>query len=278
MIESKRKAEAALSALPDVHIPEFKSDAETIMYTHKMLRESSPKELESYLMRVIAPGFFLQGSNVMLNQRGADFINDAVRRAHKLDITYGEAYCPDPVVAHKQSGSISIYSKAGEGKTRISVAEFGGTYKEGVLVGKEWKITDLSISIPNKPDQIAYIRSFSDPNKLCPGKEAEVTNNASAGISWKKVSLPEINLQIVFPDNNPKRTVKDKMYQYMWGHRTGTYMLTAWKLGQTVSKDKASQMIDNMATNFAKNMKYSITNQNTTNKHRFPNSLIRLIR
>ncbi|MCP5007147.1 MAG: hypothetical protein GY941_24875 [Planctomycetes bacterium] len=263
MIESKRKAEAALAALPDVSIPEFKSDVEVIMYTHKMLRESSPQELEAYLMRVIAPGFFLQGSNVMLNQKGADFINDAVRRAHKLNITYAEAYCPDPVLAHKQSGTMSFYSKAGKGKTRISVAGFGGTYKEGVLVGKQWKITDLSISIPNKPDQIAYIRSFSDPNKLCLGKKTKVTNKAPAGISWKKVSLPELNLQIAFPDNKPKRKVKGKQYQYILGHRTGTYMLTAWKLGQTVSKAKASKMIDNMAANFAKNMKYSITNQNT---------------
>ncbi|NOX88306.1 MAG: hypothetical protein GXO77_04710 [Calditrichaeota bacterium] len=263
IIESKRKAEAALSALPDVDIPDFKSDVEIIMYTHKMLRESSPEELEAYLMRVIAPGFFLPGSNVMLNQRGADFINDVVRRAHKLNITYGEAYCPDPVVAHRQRGMMSFYSKAGKGKTRISVSEFGGVYKEGVLSGKQWKITDLSISIPNKPDQIAYIRSFSDPNKLCPGNKSAKTDNSPSAISWKKVSLPEINLQIVFPDNKPKKTVKGNMYQYLLKHQTGTYMLTAWKLGKKVSKAKASQIIDNMAANFAKNMKYKITSRNT---------------
>ncbi len=262
MIEAKQKARAALAALPEVNIPEFKSDVEAILFIHKILRESTPEELEAYLMRLLAPGYFLQGSDVMLNQRGADLINNTIRLTHKLNITYDEAYCPDPKVAHRQSGMIEFYSKAGKGKTRIAVGEFGGSYKEGVLVGKKWKITDLSISIPNKPEQIAYIRSFSYPNKLCSGGGTKSPKNSpkgTSGISWKKVNLPEINLHIMFPDAQPKKTVKGKMYQYMVGHGTGTYALTAWKLGQTVSAKKAAQMIDNMVANFAKNLKFRIT-------------------
>ncbi|MFC1886566.1 hypothetical protein ACFLZM_05870, partial [Thermodesulfobacteriota bacterium] len=126
---------------------------------------------------------------------------------------------------------------------------------------KQWKITDLSIFVPNKKDQIAYIRSFSDPAKICPAKKQVKTTKS--GVSWKRVTCSEINLQIVFPDKEPKKTVKGKQYQYMLGHRTGTYMVTGWKLGQKVSKNQAEQIINNMAKKFADNMKYEITTQKT---------------
>ncbi len=265
MIEESKRAQAALDALPSVEIPEFKSDRDLILYTHKMLREASPEELESYLMRVIAPGFFLAGSNTMLNQRGANFINDVVRRAHKLGITYGEAYCSDPVVAHYQKGMMEFYSKVSKGKTRIAVAQYGGGFKEGVRQPGEWKINDISIFIPNKPDQIAYIRSFSDPNKPCPGSKSSASAGKGGGIVWKTVNLPEIRLNIAFPDAAPKVTRKGKMRQYMLSHKTGTYMLTVWDLGQKVSKSKANKIMDNMAQKFAQNLRYRITSKKSFN-------------
>lgn len=152
-------------------MPEFKTYVDIILYTHKMLREATPEQLEAYLMKTLAPGYFLKGSDVMLTQRGADLINATVRIAHKLEITYKEAYCPDPKVAHHQKGMIEFYSKVGRGKTRIAAGQYGGAFKEGVKVGQKWKISDLSVHVPNKKEQIEYLRSFADPNELCKPKK-----------------------------------------------------------------------------------------------------------
>ncbi|NOY06032.1 MAG: hypothetical protein GXO82_05300 [Chlorobi bacterium] len=256
MREAKSKADAALAALPAVTIPDFKSDVDLILYTHKMLREASPEELESYLMRVLAPGYFLEGSTVMLTQQGADIINRVVRLAHKLNITYGEAYCADPVVAHSQPGMMEFYSKATKGKTRIAVGKFGGTYREGVLVDQKWKIKDISLFIPNKANEIAYIRSFSDPNKLCPKAKPTVK------ITWNTINLSEVNAHVAFPDQQPKKTAREgKQFSYLLNHATGTYMVTAWKLGKTVSAGDAAKMIDNVTNNFVKNIKYNVTSK-----------------
>ncbi len=266
MIEEKKKAELALSQLPKINIPDFKSDTEIILYTHKMLREASQEEMEAYLMQVLAPGYFLNDSNVMLSQSGSDLIKKTIRLAHGMDITYQDAYCPDPVVAHSQQGMMEFYSKAGKGKTRIAVSLHGGAYKEGVLVGQKWKIHDLSIHIPNS-EGIAYIKSFSDPNKLCQkvtdnkNTDSKITDNKNTNSAavWQNTKLEDICMQIAFPGTNIKKTVKGKQYQYLIADNTGTYMVTAWKLDKKPDEAKALMAIDNVVQNFAKNLKFNIT-------------------
>ena len=257
MLEAKKKAESELNKLPKVNIPEFKTDADIILYTYKMLREASAGELESYLIQVLAPSYFLPGSNVMLTNSGAELINKSVNNAHKLNITFKEAYCENPTIAHQQSGMMQFFSKANQGKTRIAVSQYGGGYKEGVLAGQTWKIHDLLVHIPNSKAEVDYIRSFSDPNKLC-AKVSPVANTSSA-MTWKSQDLNDISMTISFPDGNPVKSVNGKQYSYILSHATGTYMISAWKFGRKLSDSDAISKIEIVANNFAKNVKFSIT-------------------
>jgi hypothetical protein len=168
--DSERKSRASAAKLPKVNVPKFKSGAQLMLFTHKMLRNSTPETLEAYLMKALAPFFFNNKAAGQLNQRGADAINKAIKRAFKLKGTYKLEYCENAGIDRKRSSKTRFYILGAINKvnTVIAVGMFGGAYKDGVKVGKEWMITEISVGTRQDNDALQFINSFSSRKKLCP--------------------------------------------------------------------------------------------------------------
>lgn len=166
----ERKAQAALASLPAVEVPVFESGNDLVAHTHKMLRESTPEALEAYLMQVLAPHFFVEGSTMQLTQRGADVINQTIDRAFKKEGTYADQYCANLKIDQRRSSPNRIYlaSVIDNLATQIAFNQYGGTYVNGVKSGQVWKIDDLGVYTSQDPDALAYVASFTNRATLCP--------------------------------------------------------------------------------------------------------------
>ena len=169
-VNNEQQAQAALASLPQVEVPAFERGIDLIIHTHRLLRTATPEKFEAYLMQVLAPHYFIEGSTVQLNQRGADAINQNIERAFKKRGTYQQQYCQEPGVDRGRSSEQRIYilGAINDVNTMIAVDLYGGKYVEGVKTGQQWKISDLYVGTRQDQDALDFIASFSDRSKLCP--------------------------------------------------------------------------------------------------------------
>ncbi len=169
-VNNEQQAQAALASLPQVEVPAFERGIDLIIHTHNLLRTVTAEEFEAYLMQVLAPHYFIEGSTVQLNQRGADVINQNVERAFKKRGTYAQQYCREAGVDKGRSSEKRLYIRGAINNviTMIAVDLYGGKYVEGVKTGQQWKISDLYVGTRQDQDALDFIASFSDRSKLCP--------------------------------------------------------------------------------------------------------------
>ena len=166
--EEEAQAQAALAELGDVTIPDFARDVDVFMHTHKLLREGTAAQFEAYLMRMLVPVYFVDGSTTRLTPQGADLVNKAVNNAFKGKSTYAQQYCPDPGVKHQQPMSMEWWNATQDAHTRLSLTKGGGTWKNGQKVGESFKIQALEVWMLTSADDIARINSY-EPGMLCKG-------------------------------------------------------------------------------------------------------------
>lgn len=164
--EEEAQAATALAALGDVTIPEFTRDVDVFMYTHKLLRESTAEQFEAYLMRMLAPVYFVDGSTIRLTPQGADLVNKAVNNAFKGKSTYAQQYCPDPGVKHQQADMMEWWNATQDAHVRMALTKAGGGWKNGQKTGETYKINALEVWMLTSPDDIARINSY-EPGMLC---------------------------------------------------------------------------------------------------------------
>lgn len=181
----EQQAQRDLAALGEVSIPEFKSDMEVFMHTHKLLREGSAAQFEAYLIRMLAPVYFVDGSTTRLTPQGADLVNKAVNNAFKGKSTYAQQYCPDPGVKHQQPDMMEWWNATQDAHVRMALTKAGGTWKNGQKTGETYKITALEVWMLTSADDIARINSY-EPGMLCKGAGKPVSSgsgNASTPVS-----------------------------------------------------------------------------------------------
>lgn len=180
--EEEAQAQAALAELGDVSIPAFARDVDVFLYTHKMLRESTAAQFEAYLIRMLAPVYFVDGSTTRLTPQGADLVNKAVNNAFKGKSTYAQQYCPDPGVKHQQPDMMEWWNATQDAHTRMSLTKGGGTWKNGQKTGETYKITALEVWMLTSADDIARISSY-EPGMLCKTSSAasQAVQKASGG-------------------------------------------------------------------------------------------------
>lgn len=180
--EEEAQAAAALAALGDVTIPEFSRDVDVFMYTHKLLREGTAEQFEAYLMRMLAPVYFVEGSTIRLTPQGADLVNKAVNNAFKGKSTYAQQYCPDPGVKHSQTDMMEWWNATQDAHTRMALTKGGGTWKNGQKTGETYKINAIEVWMLTSPDDIARINSY-EPGMLCktPSGASQAVQKATAG-------------------------------------------------------------------------------------------------
>ncbi|MEM7372084.1 MAG: hypothetical protein AAF587_25935 [Bacteroidota bacterium] len=163
-----QKAQAYVDGLPSVQIPQFQSDVEVFTYVHDILLNGTPEQFQAMMMELMAPNYFLEGSTVKLNQRGADLINHNMDRAYKGKSTYANQYCKDAAVKHRQKNMIQLLNKSKQCFTRIAVGQFGGRFERGVRVDQEYKITALDVRLLTRQVDLDYMNSFPE-EEMCPG-------------------------------------------------------------------------------------------------------------
>jgi hypothetical protein len=178
----EKQARAAMAALPAVNIPEFKSEQEVFMYTHKVLREGSRAQAEAYLMQMLAPAYFVEGSSTQLNANGARLVNNALDAAFDSRSPYAEQYCPDPAVKRQQPGQVEWWNGTQDKHTRMTVTMADGGWKNGQRVGETWKIAALEVWMWNDRDNIERIKSY-EPGALCKASGARGAAQPASGSS-----------------------------------------------------------------------------------------------
>lgn len=178
----EQQARTELAALGEVGIPEFKSDMEVFLHTHKLLRESDAREFEAYLMRMLAPTYFVEGSTTRLTPQGAEVVNRAVAAAFGGKSSYAAQYCPDPGVKHRQQDAIEIWNATQDKHTRMHIGRFGGGWKNGQKVGEQYRFIALEVWMWTDADNIARIRSY-EPGMLCKPVGAVGTSADKVGAS-----------------------------------------------------------------------------------------------
>ncbi|MBK7944830.1 MAG: hypothetical protein IPJ85_05755 [Flavobacteriales bacterium] len=169
--EQEAQAQAELAALGEVTIPDFARDVDVFMHTHKLLRESTAAQFEAYLIRMLAPVYFVEGSTTRLTSQGADLVNKAVNNAFKGKSTYAQQYCPDPGVKSQQPNGMEWWNATQDAHVRMALTKAGGAWKNGQKVGETFKITALEVWMLTSSDDIARINSY-EPGMLCKSPSA----------------------------------------------------------------------------------------------------------
>ncbi len=170
-MEAEKQAQAELAALGDAEIPDFESDMDVFMHTHRLMREGDAKKFEAYLTRMLAPVFYVEGSGTRLTPQGAEIVNKAVAAAFHGKSTYAEQYCEDPAIKHHQQDAIELWNATQDMKTRMHVGLYGGGWKNGQKVGEQYRFIALEVWMWEDADHIARIRSY-EPGMLCKPKGA----------------------------------------------------------------------------------------------------------
>ncbi|MFZ1694595.1 MAG: hypothetical protein WAT74_15465 [Flavobacteriales bacterium] len=169
--EQEAQAQAELAALGEVTIPDFALDVDVFMHTHKLLREGTAAQFEAYLIRMLAPVYFVEGSTTRLTSQGADLVNKAVSNAFKGKSTYAQQYCPDPGVKSQQPNGMEWWNATQDAHVRMALTKAGGAWKNGQRVGETFKITALEVWMLTSSDDIARINSY-EPGMLCKSPSA----------------------------------------------------------------------------------------------------------
>ncbi|MBE2247751.1 MAG: hypothetical protein IAE67_10885 [Candidatus Competibacteraceae bacterium] len=129
MQDEQRKAQQQLASLGSLQIPTMTTDKQHIAYIHKMMREASRSEIELLLRSMLSSYYFEEGSNIVLNQNGTDFLQNTLQ-AHEI---YKDMFCEFPQVKHEQYGMMELFDRALQSKVRISLNQ----------EGEKWKIGDI---------------------------------------------------------------------------------------------------------------------------------------
>lgn len=175
----EEQAQADLAALGDITMPDMPRDVDVFLYTHKLLREGTADQFRAYLMRMLAPSYFVDGSTTRLNGNGEELVQKVMAAGFNARSPYARQYCPDPGVKHQQSGSMEWWNGTQDKFTRMAVMKAGGTWKNGQKVGETWKITELGLGMWTDIDNIERLNSY-EPGALCPGAKPTSTGQKAA--------------------------------------------------------------------------------------------------
>lgn len=245
MIDAERASGAKINALPKIEVPAFKTDFELFQFTHNLLREGNLKKIEAFLYQTLAPGFFVEGSDVLLNARGETLVQEVLADIGNKKISYAQQYAPDPKVKHYQTGMIQFWNAQEPIMMRMEAGQFGGGYVNGVKTGGELKLTALEIGVTTKPDDIARVKSFTPEGLQADASKSKTFSQlfsqtqieqkaaavaaAAAKTEWTPHTAPDARLKISFP-SKPKLvldTMNDKYPRHTLTADNGVVMCRA---------------------------------------------------
>ncbi len=164
---------AALSAT--VTIPDFKDAEEMVRFIHDILRNGTPEQFKAVMLRVMAPGFFVEGSKVQLRPDQEQNLQDVITAAYNSKASYKLMYCQQPDFRIEKWGggstkkTIYIAAAVNNCQSSFTISPVNTGYKEGVPQ-TALRIVEYGVYIRQDADALAFIQSFSDRKKIC-GKD-----------------------------------------------------------------------------------------------------------
>ena len=163
---AEQQAQATMSTLPGVTVPEFKSDKEAMRYTVDILRTADEPRIRAYLMKVLSTGWFVEGSTTQLTPQAQGWMDGVIQVCCRSQMNWGEQYCASPAEKEYFNGQFQLWNKVKDKASRF-VWEMGGTtWKNGQQVGGSWKLNTIEVFIHVNENDIARLRGY-DPGFLC---------------------------------------------------------------------------------------------------------------
>lgn len=160
------EAQAAVAALPAVEVPAFATDREAMQYTVDVLRTADEQRIRAYLMKVLAAGWFVEGSSTQLTQQAQGWMDGIIRVCCKSQMNWGEQYCARPAEKEVYNGQFQLWNKVKDKASRFVWERGGTTWKNGQQVGGSWKLNTIEVYIHVNENDIARLRSY-EPGYLC---------------------------------------------------------------------------------------------------------------
>lgn len=168
MAEEQAKTQTA--SLPQMNIPEFKDGEDLVKFIHNILRNGDESQLRAAMMKLMAPGFFIEGSSVQLRPDIEQVMANVITAAYKDKSTYKQMYCQQPPyrVEKWADGRKSVYIPAvvNNCTSLFIVGLVNAGYKEGVAQTK-LRILEFDVRVRHDDDAINYVNSFSDRKNMC---------------------------------------------------------------------------------------------------------------
>ncbi|MBV6403367.1 MAG: hypothetical protein IT228_11965 [Flavobacteriales bacterium] len=182
-LAAEQQAQAAVDALPAVSVPAFKTDREAMQYTVDILRTADEGRIRAYLMQVLAPGWFVEGSTTQLIPQAKGWMESIIQVCCKSRMNWGEQYCVRPAEKEYHNGEFSLWNKVKDKASRFVWVQGGTTWKNGQQVGGSPKLSAIEVYIHTNENDIARLRSY-EPGYLCKeegGEGKEATGGATSG-------------------------------------------------------------------------------------------------
>ncbi|HEX8550828.1 MAG TPA: hypothetical protein VF681_04670 [Abditibacteriaceae bacterium] len=269
----ERSAKARLASLPDVQIPAFKSDLEMFAFLHQTLREGGAAKTEAVLRRLLAPRYFVKGSDVLLDDIGENLIESALREAFKGKSTYAEQYGPTPNIEDYSANSITFINADGKHRSSMQLEPSGGTWQNGVKVGETLKISQFGLGINENADEIARLRSIAPATRfaLPAGRksfaelgtqvvEQKKTQEQVAqvkAIQWTPFTSANARLKVSFPGTPTETEGKMNDKYPMWTVEGSNDLVLCRAIAiiypSRLNRMQAQTMVDSALQSLAKN-------------------------
>ncbi len=281
-MQAEKKAQAATSGLPKLNIPQFNFDKEAFAYIYNMLRTGDKKQVEAMFRAMAIPFFFVEGSNIQLNQNGKDALAKILKQTFDNKVTFAQSYCPQLFVQSYQSNMINIVDALRKNKTRIALQMGGGHYERGKKVGQGYKISALEVWTLRSGDDVAQLKSWPF-EELCAetaksfqqlttgsSSTSEESNNASTNKTtsspaqivnpaktWKwstfKSQYLPVSMKIIGTPTEKQKMANGKLSTAMVAKTNeGTFRMVATDYKQQITEDIANPTHIQFAKNIVK--------------------------
>jgi len=167
---SEEEAKSQLASLPQITIPVFKEGEEMVKFLHNILRNGDESQFRAAMVKLMAPGFYTEGSSVQLRPDIEQALSGVVSNAYKDKSTYKQMYCQNPPYRTDKwaDGRKTIYISAvvNDCNSYFTIGQVKTGYKEGVMA-TELRILEFFVKVRHDDDAINYVNSFSDRKNMC---------------------------------------------------------------------------------------------------------------
>ncbi len=241
-LDAERNAQAEISDLPSITIPEFSSDKDAMAFIYQQLRTGNKKQVEALFRSMASSDFYVEGSKIRLNRRGKETLEKLIKQSFDNKISFAKSYCPQLYVQSYQTNMINIVDALKKNKTRIALVKSGGHYERGKKVGQAYKISALEVWTLRTDDEVAQLKSWPF-EELC-AETGKTFKQLKTSYSTSTPPSSTSSTSVTATKNKPKPVVahiQNPSKSWKWSQFTSKYLPISMKvIGSPGEKQKMS--------------------------------------